>query len=84
MPGSPLEHEQGAPREQARFRRRHAGGGISAVGTLAVGPASAYAVHNVKDYNTTVWGTDGVNLHSTPSVKPKSKGLMVDKSTQGC
>ncbi|WP_329020950.1 SH3 domain-containing protein [Streptomyces sp. NBC_01601] len=55
------------------------GAALLAVGTLGVGPASAYAVHNVKDYNTTVWGTDGVNLRSTPSVKSKSKGLLVDK-----
>ncbi|MER6738925.1 SH3 domain-containing protein [Streptomyces puniciscabiei] len=49
---------------------------VVAVGTLGTGPASAASEHNVKDYNTTIWGSKGVNLRSGPSEKYSVEGLL--------
>jgi hypothetical protein len=54
-----------------------------AVGTLAASPASAYGVHNVRDYNTTIEGSNGVRFRTAPGYNTTTKGLLAtgDKIT---
>ncbi|MEU2605051.1 SH3 domain-containing protein [Streptomyces albus] len=47
-----------------------------AVGTLAASPASAYSVHNVRDYNTTIEGSNGVRFRTAPGYSSTTKGLL--------
>ncbi|MEU1077759.1 MULTISPECIES: SH3 domain-containing protein [unclassified Streptomyces] len=47
-----------------------------AVGTLAASPASAYSVHNVRDYDTTIEGGTGIRFHTAPGYKTTTIGLL--------
>jgi hypothetical protein len=49
---------------------------VLAVGVLAAGPASAYSMHNVRDYSTTIWGSTGVNFRTAPSYTATVRGLV--------
>ncbi|RNF81150.1 SH3 domain-containing protein [Streptomyces botrytidirepellens] len=49
---------------------------VLAVGTLAASPASAYSVHNVRDYNTTIEGGNGIRFRAAPGYNTTTKGLV--------
>lgn len=54
-----------------------------AAGAVAAAPASAAAENNVRDYNTTIVGSSGVNYRTGPGTGYTSKGLVAtgDKIT---
>ncbi|MET8411281.1 SH3 domain-containing protein [Streptomyces sp. NPDC005195] len=46
------------------------------LGVVAVSPASAYSVHNVRDYNTTIEGGNGVRFRTAPGYSTTVRGLV--------
>ena len=46
------------------------------ISALAASPASAASVDNVRNYDTTIWGSNGVNFRTGPSYNSTVKALL--------